>query len=89
MEINVLLSKALGLNTKNLISFQLSVNLHHIPVINAVYRIENFEKITAASKCFELHHIGVDKDIDLPDAGDGLKDDTTIEDTVTRCSSFF
>ena len=79
---NIFLATAFGLDTHNLVSFQLTVCVHDLPKINAVYRVDNFDKITAIAKNFELHSAGVNKDVELPDAGDGLKEDTSLNDGV-------
>jgi len=87
-EMDVLLAKAFGLNTHNLISFQLTVGVHELPKINAVYRVDNFDKITAIGKQFRLTFSSINEDVGLLDAGNGLKEDTTIEDTVCHfCKS--
>lgn len=83
VDVNVQLAEAFGLKIEGLMSFAIVVTPSTLPAINAVYRNTEFDKVTAIGKKFELHHIGNDESVELLDAGDGYKEDSTL-DSDTR-----
>ena len=66
MDLQLSLANAFGLNTRNLISFYLKVNVNNLPIIEAVYRTEEFGKVGAVCKRFNLKQIGVNEKVNLP-----------------------